>query len=136
MIKRLVVVLLLSLCAWAQGRVVPELCGQWTYYSGGGTYTGGSYSSQRFVVLHPNGTYEYSGESSNSGGNGQAYGDSRDQGRWWIEGETLCAQSSVTGELSRYSLELRNHPKTGDPMIVIDGDAYVTATQRAPWPDF
>ena len=32
-------------------------------------------------------------------------------------------------------LILRTHPKTGDPMIIVDGDAYVTATQRPPWPD-
>ncbi len=29
-------------------------------------------------------------------------------------------------------LEPRNHPKTGDPMRVDDGDAYVTAYQRRP----
>ena len=31
-------------------------------------------------------------------------------------------------------LEKRNHPKNvNDPMIVLDGDAFVTATQRPPW---
>lgn len=134
--KSLAIFLALSVPLFAQGRVVPELCGQWTYYSGGSTYTGGGYSSQRYVILHPNGTYEYSGESSNSGGHGQAYGSDHDRGQWWIQGETLCARSAVTGQTSQYTIELRNHPKTGDPMIVIDGDAYVTATQRPPWPDF
>ena len=32
-----------------------------------------------------------------------------------------------------FPIELRNHPKTGDAMIVVGGDAYVTATQRPPW---
>lgn len=131
--KKLLIILLLAIQAVAQGRVPAELCGRWTYYSGGGTYTGGSYSVSRWVVLNANGTYEYQGESSNSGGNGQSYGNGYDQGQWWIQGETLCAKSSVTGESTQYPLELRNN-KNGDPMIIIDGDAYVTATQRTPWP--
>ncbi|CAN5568206.1 hypothetical protein BH18ACI3_BH18ACI3_19430 [soil metagenome] len=32
-----------------------------------------------------------------------------------------------------HPIEFRNHPKTGDPMIVVDGDAYVTAYQKRPW---
>ena len=88
----------------------------------------------RSVTLNADGTYYYRGESSNSGGNGSTGGLTQDQGQWWIEGEILCAQSMVTGELNRYPLELRNHPKTGDPMIVIDGDCYVTASPREPWP--
>ena len=135
MLKKLLLLLLLSLSAAAQGRIPVELCGQWTYYSGGGTYTGGSYSVQRSVVLNQDGSYIYQGEASNSGGNGQSYGDGRDHGSWWIQGETLCAKSSVTGELTQYPIELRNN-KNGDPMIVIDGDAYVTATARAPWPNY
>ncbi len=31
------------------------------------------------------------------------------------------------------SFEKRNHPKNGDPMIVIDGDTYVTYNQRPSW---
>ncbi|MBS2040749.1 hypothetical protein JST97_37525 [bacterium] len=130
--RKLLFFLLLGLQALAQGRVPIELCGQWSYFSGGGTYTGGSYSVQRWVVLNQDGTYIYHGENANGGGNGQAYGDSEDRGRWWIEGETLCTQS-VSGQSYQFPIELRNN-KNGDPMIVIDGDPYVTATQRAPWP--
>lgn len=46
----------------------------------------------------------------------------------------LVGQSQSEG-LVQYSLELMNHPKTGDPMLVIDGDWFVTATPREPWPD-
>ena len=133
LLKAFFLSLLCTSLAWAQGSVPQELCGRWTYFSGGSTYTGGGYSVERYVVLNPDGTYEYGGESSNSGGNGSAYGSSVDQGRWWIEGETLCGQSSTTGQTVQYSIELYNN-KNGDPMIVIDGDAYVTATQRDPWP--
>lgn len=131
--KKLILMLLLSLQALAQGRIPVELCGQWTYYSGGGTYTGGSYSVERWVVLNQDGSYIYHGENANSGGNGQYYGNGDDRGQWWIQGETLCSKSAVTGESNQYPIELRNN-KNGDPMIIIDGDAYVTATQRAPWP--
>ena len=89
-------------------------------------------------VQVPDGTYEFYAESSNSGGNGNAGGATRETGRWWVVGNLqaakLCARNQ-NGENFQFELELRNHPKTGDPMIVLDGDAYVTTTQRQPWPD-
>jgi len=134
--RRLLLLVLLALPCLAQQQIPSFLCGTWQYMSWGGTYTGGSYSVQRHFTLYPNGTYEFYAESSNSGGNGNAGGSTRDTGRWWVEGNVqaarLCARNQ-SGE--NFQFELRNHPKTGDPMIVLDGDCYVTATQRQPWPD-
>ena len=56
---------------------------------------------ERWVVLNADGTYEYQGESANSGGNGQSYGNGYDQGNWWIQGETLCSRSALTGETAQ-----------------------------------
>jgi len=44
----------------------------------------------------------------------------------------LFVQSQKEGS-KVYSFEKRNHPKTNEPMIVIDGDIYVTYYQKAPW---
>jgi hypothetical protein len=110
--------------------IVPQFVGKWCYMSSlSGT---NSYMSSRCFMLYENGTYEYSGESSSSGAYGSTAGQSYDSGRWTATRSSLTAYSSKNGK-TVYPIELRNHPKTGDPMIVVDGDAYVTATQRRPW---
>ena len=113
-----------------EGGVVQALVGKWCYMS---NLTGSnSYMSSRCFVLHPNGTYEYSAESSTGGAYGSTAGQSYDTGRWTATATTLTAFSNSQGKIV-YPIELRNHPKTGDPMIVLDGDAYVTAFQKRPW---
>ncbi len=113
-----------------RGGVMQALVGKWCYMS---SLTGSnSYMSSRCFVLNANGTYEYSAESSTSGAAGSTAGQSYDSGRWAATATTLTAFSNSQGKVV-YPIELRNHPKTGDPMIVVDGDAYVTAYQRRPW---
>lgn len=110
--------------------VVMEFVGKWCYLANlGGT---SSYRNDRCFTLYQNGTYEYSGETSSSGANGSSVGSQYDTGRWTATATTLTAYSN-SGEKIVYPIQLRNHPKTGDPMIVVDGDAYVTFTQRRPW---
>jgi hypothetical protein len=112
------------------GGVIPEFVGKWCYLASlGGT---SSYRSDRCFVLYANGTYEYSSEVSSSGSAGSSVGSSYDSGRWSATRTTLTAFSQKNGKIV-YPIELRNHPKTGDPMIVVDGDAYVTQTQKRPW---
>ena len=93
-----------------------------------------SYSSGRSLTLYENGTYEYYGESSTSGDAGGTAGQNSDSGTWYLQGDQIFANSQSEGPL-QFTLTLRNHPKTGDPMILLDGDAYVTASPRSPWPD-
>lgn len=110
--------------------VMQALAGKWCYMS---SLTGSnSYMSSRCFILNANGTYEYSAESSTSGAAGSTAGQSYDSGRWTATTTTLTAYSNSQGK-TVYPIELRNHPKTGDPMIVVDGDAYVTAYQKRPW---
>jgi hypothetical protein len=110
--------------------VMQALVGKWCYMS---SLTGSnSYMSSRCFVLHANGTYEYSAESSSGGAYGSTAGQSYDSGRWSATATTLTAYSNSQGKVV-YPIELRNHPRTGDPMIVVDGDAYVTAYQKRPW---
>ena len=91
-----------------------------------------SLAASRCFTLYQNGTYEYSAESSSGGAYGSTAGQSYDSGRWTATRTTITAYSNAHGKIV-YPIELRNHPKTGDPMIVLDGDAYVTTTQRRPW---
>ena len=110
--------------------IVPEFVGKWCYLS---SLTGSnSYMSSRCFVLNQNGTYEYSAESSSSGSAGSTASQSYDSGRWTATRTTLTAYSNKHGKIV-YPIVLRNHPKNGDPMIVVDGDAYVTAYQKRPW---
>ncbi len=110
--------------------IIPAFVGKWCYMS---NLTGtSSYMSSRCFVLYQNGTYEYSAESSSSGNAGSTAGQSYDSGRWTATQTTLTAYSNKHGKIV-YPIQLRNHPKNGDAMIVVDGDAYVTATQRRPW---
>jgi hypothetical protein len=120
----------------------PELAGKWCYMSnsmlnsnsGGGT--GGS-SSEECITLHPNGQFDYYAESSMSTNTDAYWGGTNaqnsDSGSWWFDGEKIYYQSQRTGKSGSYQLEKRNHPKNRDPMLVLDGRAYVTQYQKAPW---
>jgi hypothetical protein len=123
--------------AAAGAKSVPqELVGKWCKMSSTSSSSGGSFSSQ-CIILNGDGTYSYNSESSRSvntptlaGGTSSQGGD---QGTWWVQGDRIYYNSQTQGTGS-YKLEKRNHPKNvGDPMIVLDGEAYVTATLKQPW---
>lgn len=116
--------------ASAASGVIPAFVGKWCYLANlSGT---SSYRSDRCFTLYENGTYEYSSETSSSGAAGSSVGSEYDRGRWSATATTLTAYSQSRGKIV-YPIELRNHPKNGDPMIVVDGDAYVTAYKKDPW---
>lgn len=116
--RRFLIVLLLSVAAWAQ-QVPGEMCGRWTYLSGGQ----GSYMSSRTLVLYENGTYEYSSESSSSGQYGSTYGNDSDSGSWYVQGDTIIANSQNQGMMQ---LPFAMYPNNnGDIVLEIDGDVYV-----------
>ena len=108
-----------------------ELVGTWCYMANV-TAQGGGRMSQRCFTLQPNGTYSYRSEGSTSTIFGGTSSQSSDSGTWRVQGATLYANSSRQGP-AQYQLVKRNHPRTGDPMLCLDGDCYVTATQRRPW---
>lgn len=108
-----------------------ELVGTWCYMANVNAIGGGR-MSQRCFTLHPNGTYTYNAESSTSTAFGGTASRASDSGTWQLRGGTLHANSRNEGPL-QYQLVKRNHPRTGDPMLCLDGDCYVTATQRRPW---
>jgi hypothetical protein len=105
------------------------LVGKWCYVNVATNY---STSSEQCIIVNANGTYEYYAERSTSGGNGSTASQSSDAGTWWVENDRVHYNSQNQGEGS-YELIKRNHPKTGDPMIVLDGNAYVTFYKKSPW---
>jgi hypothetical protein len=117
------------------GRSVPqELAGKWCWINVGSSNA--SMSSECWTLRH-DGTYSYYSESSRSVNTTTVTGGTASQGSdvgtWWVEGDRLFYASQTQGQGS-YKLEKRNHPKnTGDPMIVLNGHSYVTATYRQPW---
>ena len=117
------------------GRSVPqELAGKWCWINVGSNNA--SMSSECWT-MKADGTYSYYSESSRSVNTTSVTGGTAsqgwDSGIWWVEGDRLFYQSQTQGQGS-YKLEKRNHPKnTSDPMIVLNGQPYVTATYRQPW---
>lgn len=109
----------------------PELFGKWCYMSNVNTGSGGRMSNRCFT-LYENGTYEYYSETSSSGPVASSASQESDSGTWTATATTITRNSRTLGSES-YPLEKRNHPKTGDPMLVLDGDAYVTYSPRTPW---
>ncbi|HEV2829559.1 MAG TPA: hypothetical protein VGW76_18315, partial [Pyrinomonadaceae bacterium] len=114
------------------GGVTPaELTGKWCYMSNVTASNGGRMSNTCFT-LYPNGTYDYYSETSSSNPYGGTASQQSDSGTWRVNGSTLIALSRARGRQT-FTLEKRNHPKTGDPMLMVDGDAFVTYAPRAPW---
>lgn len=115
----------------AAGGVPQELVGKWCYQANV-TAVGGGRQSDICFTLKADGTYEYYGEASNSNVYGGSNSQSWDYGRWSATATTLTERSN-SGKTTTYTLEKRNHPKTGDPMLMVDGDAFVTFYQRPSW---
>jgi hypothetical protein len=115
----------------ASGSVVPELVGKWCYMSNVNANDGGRQSNTCFA-LNGDGSYWYHSESSSSGQHGGTASQSDDQGRWVASGNTLTATSS-TGKVTSYTFEKQNHPQTRDPMLIVNGQAFVTYFQKPSW---
>lgn len=117
------------------GAVAQELVGKWCWTNVNSTNSGGS-SSSECIVLNANGTFQYAAERSMDTNTNAFYAgtssQSNDQGTWWVQGDRIHYNSQTRGQGS-YRLQKMNHPKTGDPMIVLDGEPYVTFYQKPGW---
>lgn len=119
-----------------QGQVAMELVGKWCW-TDVNSYNSGASSSSTCITLNGDGTYQYYSESSRSVNTpdfaGGTNSQSADNGTWWVQGDRIFYNSPTRGQGS-YRLEKRNHPKNvNDPMIVLDGEAYVTFYNKPPW---
>lgn len=107
------------------------LAGKWCYISNVNANDGGRASSTCFV-LNTDGTYVYHSESSSSGQYGGTASQSDDSGTWQATETQLTARSN-SGQVQSYELGRQNHPKNNDPMLLINGQAFVTFYQKPPW---
>ena len=119
-----------------KGRVAQELVGKWCWTNVTSTNSGGRIS-ERCITLNGDGSYQYEAESSMSV-NTNAYAggtnsQSSDRGTWSYDGVRIYYNSQMGQGSGSYLLEKRNHPKNNDPMIVLDGETYVTYYQKPRW---
>ena len=113
------------------GSIHTELVGKWCWVSIVNAQQGARQSSQ-CITLQPNGAYTYVGGSDNYNSYGGLTTQSADSGTWTATETTLTAHSR-SGKTTVYTLEKRNHPKNKDPMIVLNGQTFVTYYNKPPW---
>ncbi len=119
--------------AGGRGGVAADLIGKWCKVTNFNANNTGAYNSSACIVLNGNGTFVYGAETDSYNPNGGVTSQTSDSGTWTAAEGSITANSRLRGGTVTFRLERRNHPKTGDPMIVLDGDAYVTFYQKAPW---
>jgi hypothetical protein len=112
-----------------------DLVGKWCWIN---VNSNSSFASGICIALNGDGTYQYTSEaprtvSIGTIAAGTASPAAGDQGKWWVEGDRIFYSSTTQGQGS-YKLEKKNHPRnTDDPMIVLDGQPYMTSALRQPW---
>jgi hypothetical protein len=110
-----------------------ELVGKWCWISQVYANNGGARQSNRCITLNGNGSYQYFGLVDSYNPYGGATSQTNDSGTWTATDSTLITRS-VSGRVTSYRLEKRNHPKNvRDPMIVLNGEAFVTYYNKPPW---
>lgn len=118
------------------GGVIQELVGKWCEASSFTAIAGGGSQRTSCFELRANGSYVYSSEGSMSaqapGMWGGTSSSSSDAGTWSATPNSITARSQK-GTVTTYRLEKRNHHKTRDAMLCLDGDCYVTYWQRPRW---
>jgi len=115
------------------GGVAQELCGQWFWMSNFTANNGGGLQTNTWIMLDASGRYKWHYESVSTNPNGAVWGSEDETGTWSTAEGTISFRPD-RGNPYMQALVKRNHPKNvGDPMIVLDGKAYVTATNRPAW---
>lgn len=116
--------------------ILPELVGKWCEASSFTANSGGGSQRSACLELRGDGSYTYTAEGSMSayapGMWGGTSSSSSDAGRWSATSHSITARSQK-GTTNTYQLEKRNHSKTRDAMLCLDGTCYVTYWQRPRW---
>lgn len=105
--------------------MLPELVGKWCAITNVDAKDGGRQSGTCFT-LKADGTYDYHLETT------PPVPIADDRGHWAATATSLVTRSTH-GTVTTHRLAKRNHPRTHDPMLVIDGQTFVTFFQHAPW---
>jgi len=113
------------------GTIVPELVGKWCYMANVDAKDGGRESSTCFT-LKDDGTYQFRADGSAPAPFGGSAPPSTEVGHWVATNDVLGVVAA-SGQITRYALAKKNHPKTHDPMLVLSGQPFVTVFQKQPW---
>ncbi len=114
-----------------KGNVARELAGSWAHMTNVNAQNGGR-RTESVLSLAEDGTYSWRAESNWSGPAGFGFTAQSESGTWTATDSTLTLRTS--GAEKVFNLEKRNHPKNkSDPMIVLDGECFVTVYRKDPW---
>jgi hypothetical protein len=113
------------------GTVLPELAGKWCFMANIDAKDGGRESSTCFT-LKDDGTYQFRADGSAPAPFTSAAPPSTEVGHWVATASSLSVVAA-SGQVTRYPLVKKNHPKTHDPMLVLSGQPFVTVFQKSPW---
>jgi len=115
-----------------EGSIRVELVGRWCWISLTAPAERNR-QSKRCLTLNGNGTYAFAAGAETTAGKEAMKTPAADSGTWTATDATLITHS-VSGKATTYQMMKRNHPgKVQDPMIVLDGQAYVTFFNKPPW---
>lgn len=110
-----------------------ELLGQWIWISTNSLQSGGGSQSSTWIVFEGDGRYKWHHDSVRTAAEGGVWGSQDEAGRWSATDDSITFTPDQ-GTPYTQTLEKRNHPKNvNDPMIVLNGQPYVTAGPRRPW---
>jgi hypothetical protein len=114
-----------------EGGVRVELVGKWCWISL--TEANQVRKFSHCLTLKGAGAYAFADETDSHNPKRGANSLAADSGTWTAT-ETSLTTHSLSGKATTYRLERRNHPgKVRDPMIVLDGQPYVSFYTKTPW---
>ncbi|MCC6742007.1 MAG: hypothetical protein IT452_23505 [Planctomycetia bacterium] len=110
-----------------------ELLGQWIWISTNSLQGGGGSQSSTWIQFGADGRYKWHHDSVRTAAEGGVWGSQDESGRWSATDDSITFTPDQGAPYTQ-TLEKRNHPKNAnDPMIVLNGQPYVTAGPRPPW---
>ena len=119
----------------SKGQIASELVGKWCYYNLANGDEGKV--SNTCVTLNGDGTYEFFLDGFgmlkvNSIFPGTSV-QQTDYGNWWVEGSRIYYNSQSRNQGS-FQFQKMNQPQDKSiPMIVLNGQSFVSPTPRDPW---
>lgn len=114
-----------------EGSVRAELVGRWCLISLTAEQSPRKFS--RCLTLNGGGTYALA-DAADSKNTAAGKTSPAGESGTWTATETSLSTHSLSGKNTTYHLQKRNHPgKVHDPMLVLDGQAYVSFFSKTPW---
>jgi hypothetical protein len=119
----------------SKGQIAPEIVGKWCYYNLANGTEGKL--SNTCVTLNADGTYEFFLDGSAMRQGSTIFSGTplqqTDYGNWWVDNGRIYYDSQSHGQGS-FQFQKMNHPQDkAVPMIVLNGQSFVSSTPRDAW---